>query len=95
MNTMDNSQHAGRASLERKVRVVINMTDYPINLPLEPAMWECWVVGKLKEAGVPVKGALVFGGLESGTLTRFDDPTDFGATVWEWNPNEANNEESK
>ena len=73
--------------LDRKVRLVLRMSEYPIEWPLEPNMWKCWVVGKLKKAGVPVKGTLVFKGIESGTLTSFDDPTDFDATIWEWMPN--------
>lgn len=77
--------------LARRVRLVLRMSEYPADWPLEPHMWECWVVGKLKKAGVPVKGHLVFRGIESGTLTRFDDPTDFDATIWEWMPNEKVN----
>ena len=80
MNNTESNPAVGCA-LERRVRVVLKTSEYP------PAVWETWVVGKLKDAGVPIKGTLVFGGIESGTLTRFDDPTDFGATIWEWNPN--------
>ena len=73
--------------LERRGRVVLNVSEYPMHLPLEPMAWEIWVIGKLKDAGVPIKGTLVFEEIESGTLTRFDDPADFDATIWEWNPN--------
>ncbi len=87
MNKTENDPAVGCA-LERRVRVVVRTSEYPMHLPLEPAAWESWVVGKLKDAGIPVKGALIFSGIERGTLTRFDDPTNFDATIWEWNPNE-------
>jgi len=50
-------------------------------------MWESYVVGKLKAAGVPIIGTLLYGGLESGTLYRLDDPCDFDKCKYVWVPN--------
>ena len=69
------------------IRCRISASDYPLECSLTQAMWECWIVGKLKEAGVPIIGILVFRGIKSGTLRRFNDPVDFGATIYEWIPN--------
>lgn len=49
--------------------------------------WDGYVVGKLKAAGVPVIGTLLYRGLESGTLHRLDDPTDFSKCKYVWMPN--------
>jgi hypothetical protein len=68
----------------KEIQVEINIDDYPHGLGLTPAMWESWVVGKLKEAGVPVEGTLTFNGIKSGILSRFDNPEDFGKTIWKW-----------
>lgn len=60
------------------IEVEFSVNDYPEGWPLTSAFWEMWVVGKLKKAGVPIRGLLKFSGLESGTLHRLDDPADFG-----------------
>jgi len=70
------------APLECEVR--LRVQDYPNDWDMSPAMWECWIVGKLKEAGVPVIGTLTLNGIKSGTLHRFDDPKDFGSVVYKW-----------
>ena len=61
-----------------EIRVEINpIIDYPPNMPMDSAIFESWCIGKLKAAGIPIKGVLVFKGLKSGTLTRhenFDRP---------------------
>ena len=72
---------------ERRVRVVINMFDYPEKWPLTQSAFEMWVIGKLKNAGIPIKGTLVFRGLERGSIARFDDVEKFWETILEWNPN--------
>lgn len=77
--------------VEGKVRCRVHVSDFPKDWDMSPALWECWLIGKLKEAGVPVKGKLTFRGIEGGTLSRFDDPSDFGATIYEWTPNDAAN----
>ena len=66
--------------------VEYSVDDYPKDWELTPALWERWIVGKLKDAGVPIKGVLKFSGLESGTLLRLDDPADFGRAKWVWVP---------
>ena len=72
--------------MAERIELTIYISEYPDGWDLSPAMWECWLVGKLKDAGVPVEGTLVFRRIKSGTLTRFDDPTDFGATKYIWEP---------
>lgn len=71
---------------EGAVRCRLHIRDYPIHWPLSPAMWECWVVGKLKEAGIPIEGTFIYRGIKSGTLVHFEDMTDCGAFIYEWTP---------
>ena len=66
------------------IKVKVNALDYPDVWRLTPVMWECWVVGKLRDAGIPVKGFLVFGGVKRGVLSRFDDAKDFGGSTYVW-----------
>jgi hypothetical protein len=70
--------------MAERIELTVRISEYPEEWSVSPAMWECWLVGKLKEAGVPVDGKLIFRGIKSGTLTRFDDPKDFGATKYVW-----------
>jgi hypothetical protein len=67
-----------------EIKVRIEIADYPGHLPMEPLAWGTWLMGKLREAGVPVRGALRFDGVERGTLVRLDDPADFGACTYVW-----------
>ena len=69
-----------------KIVVKLNVHDYPKDWPLEPHLWEMWIVGKLKDAGIPIKGVLKFSGLSSGALYRLDDPADFGMVSYTWVP---------
>ena len=39
-----------------------------------PKMLEVFVLSKLRDAGVPVKGILVWKGIKHGKLTWWDDP---------------------
>lgn len=51
-----------------EIRVDINLLDFPLGwsvLEVTP-----WIIGKLKEKGVPVKGTLCFRGVKEGTLIR-------------------------
>ena len=66
------------------IQVRISTLDYPLDRPLTPALWESWLVDKLRAAGVPIKGLLVYDGLTHGTLSRYDDPCDFSMAVYEW-----------
>ena len=65
------------------VRVVIRVDDIHKGRTLDYGIWETYVYGKLKEAGIPVSPT---GDVERGTLFRYDDPEDFGATIWKWEP---------
>lgn len=40
------------------------------------------IISKLRLAGIPVKGALVFGGVEKGTLFEHQDLN--GNLIYEW-----------
>lgn len=66
------------------IEVTISVSDYPDEWDMTPAMFECWIVEKLKDAGVPIDGFLCFNGIKKGTLTRLDDPKDFGASKYIW-----------
>lgn len=48
-----------------------------------PSMLESLLVCKLRSAGIPVRGLLVFGGVASGVLSWIDDP-ESSARVYQW-----------
>ena len=70
--------------MTKQIEVNVRLSEYRDNWDLTPAMHECWIVGKLRDAGVPVDGKLVFNGIKSGKITRLDDPADFGVTKYVW-----------
>jgi len=61
-----------------RIEVRLNIKDMPLHDG--PDRYFDWVEVKLKEAGIPVDGD----NLLSGTLRRFDDPDDFGSTIYRW-----------
>lgn len=67
--------------MAEKICVRINVGDIPKGRSLDYGVWETYIYGRLKEAGIPV---LPDGNIERGTIHRFDDPKDFGATIYEW-----------
>ena len=75
--------------MKHVIKCEINICDYPGNTPrgvfFRPEFWEPWIIGKLKEAGIPINNALEFRSMRSdGCLHRQDDPTDFGKCVYTW-----------
>jgi hypothetical protein len=78
-----------------EIRCRISVNDYPQNLPLIPATWECWVVGQLKKTGIPAHGDLSFRGIERGTLMTLDDPEDFSASIYIWRDEQGESEETR
>lgn len=66
--------------------------DYPQNLLMSSPLFEAWCIHKLKSAGIPIKGTLVFRGLESGLLTRHEDFNRPHIIHFTW---QNNNEEEK
>ena len=67
------------------IEVAINISDYPKDLNMEPLLWAAWITSKLKNAGIPISGMTmntIF--LKKGTLTRLDDPCDFGSSKYIW-----------
>lgn len=72
--------------MAERIELTIHISDYPDNWRVSPALWECWIVGKLKDAGIPVEGKLVFRGIKRGSLTQLCDPKDFGASKYVWEP---------
>ena len=66
------------------IEVKINPADYPLDWHLTDSGYEMWVVGQLRDAGIPVDGFLTFRGVKEGTLTRHKDfETDFDIYRWE------------
>lgn len=54
-----------------------------MRVPLDATIFECYMVGRLRKAGVPVIGLLSFRGVERGTLTRTRDFDSLGI-IYEW-----------
>lgn len=48
-----------------------------------PSMLESLLVFKLRSAGIPVRGLLVFGGVSSGVLSWSDDP-ESNCRIYRW-----------
>ena len=63
------------------IEVRLDVRDMPLHDG--PEKYYDWLEKKLKGAGVPVDGD----NLLHGTLHRFDDPENFGVTVYRWEPN--------
>ena len=38
-----------------------------------PYAFETWIIGRLRDVGIPVKGFFIFNGVESGILKRTDN----------------------
>lgn len=66
----------------KRIEVWIQAAPMASKAPLTPAEWERRIVTILRAAGIPMTDA----GPTHGTLQRFDDPKDFGASIWEWTP---------
>ena len=64
------------------IEVRLKVKDMPLHDG--PEKYFYWLDEKLKEAGIPVDGD----NLLRGTLHRFDDPEDFGSTIYRWEPNQ-------
>lgn len=69
--------------MPRRIEVKIYIDDYDVTTQMTPSLWESVTIKKLKDAGVPIRGENLYE-LTSGTLTRFDDPKDFGACSYVW-----------
>ena len=65
------------------ITVEINEHDL-VNLP-HLDMVETYIVGKLKKAGIPIIGCLLFGGLRSGTL-KVAKSCEKMSTIYTWSP---------
>jgi len=48
--------------------------------------WGTYVLGKLRDAGIPVTGVLFPLSIESGTLTTYRDDLAVDEFVWQWSP---------
>ncbi len=65
-----------------KITVEIDpIKDFPLDMPIEG--YEMWCLGRLRDAGIPVKGLFFFHGLKSGTLVRYND-FETGNIVYVW-----------
>lgn len=65
-----------------KIRVEINVDEF--EKPLTYSYWLSHVTKKLMDAGIPIRNSVDIYDLESGSLERFDDPKDYGKTVYVW-----------
>lgn len=63
------------------IRVEIRTSDIPDADMRDPMLYEKWLIHALQEGGIPARA--IFG---YGELSRLDDPTDFGKTIYEWRP---------
>jgi len=63
------------------IKIRLNVKDMPLDDG--PRIYFDWLEAKLKAAGIPIDGD----NLLRGTLSKFDDPNDFGATIYRWKPN--------
>lgn len=71
---------ASTEGTEKPIIVRIHMSEY--SNPLTFGSWAQYLEGRFRQAGIPVSGD----GVSHGTLNRYDDPNDFGVTVYEWKP---------
>lgn len=65
---------------DKPITVRISVSEF--ERPLSFEGWASVVERKLKEAGIPVEGPDVV----RGTLRRFDDPAEWGTTIYVWTP---------
>lgn len=68
---------------DEPIEVRIRVDDIPKGRTLNYGIWETYIYTRLTEAGIPVSES---GDVLRGTLTRMDDPADFGVTVYRWKP---------
>lgn len=54
-------------------RIEIEINPLEFSWPYSNSAFEAWCLGKLSDAGILIKGLLVFGGVEKGVLTRCDN----------------------
>lgn len=71
------------------------LKDYPQGLPLNSAVFETWCIGKLKAAGIPIKGVLIFRGLTHGVLTRDVSYEHPNIIRFKWSDKDATQEQEK
>lgn len=66
---------------EGDIIVRLRLSDCPH--PMKPDTYFDWLYAEFSKAGIPCDPD---GTLIRGTIMRFDDPEDFGVTVWHWKP---------
>jgi hypothetical protein len=64
-----------------KIRVVIYPADFPKNIKMTPENWSDWLTGKLVDHGIPADTPQT---VNSGVISRFDDPGNEGQIIYEW-----------
>ena len=71
------------------ITVEIDPNDYPEHWDLTEAAYESWIIGKLLDAGIPIKGRLCFHGVKQGSLeSRKSFDTDTITYIWRPHDNE-------
>lgn len=84
-----NEVAAPRAGSKDHIRVDIDVLE--IKDIAKPQAIECYVLGQLRDAGIPVLGLLFFRGVKHGRLTRCDDDSKPYAMIFEWSSNSGLN----
>lgn len=74
--------------MAEKITVRLHIDNCP--KPFTITSWAKWVDEQLIAAGIPIHGSVLGG----GAIRRYNDPKDFGVTVWEWIPDELMREPS-
>ena len=68
-----------------RIEVKINVqAEYPKDLPFDSNSYQTWLIGKLKEVGIPIDGTFILKGLKRGRLTRLTDTEDFSTDIYIW-----------
>lgn len=68
-----------------KEKITVRLSAFDYHGIQEPEPWAAWIAAKLREHGIPCIGGDYYH-LERGTLQRFDDPKEWGGTIYEWTP---------
>ena len=56
-----------------RIAIEVDFSDYPMRWEFTDSAVECWILGKLQDAGIPAEGVILFRGIKNGMLTAYDD----------------------
>ena len=69
--------------------IEVRVDDIELMELLSPSLDEMYVISKLKDAGIPIKGTFLFKGLKNGRLTVMNDLINHG-TIYKWSDENEN-----